>query len=290
MRRTSSRSKSPEHRALGRRSGALRAARPSPTPSVRPSAQRSGVPAKKSLGQNFLKHDRIAERIALAAPLTNESVVLEVGPGTGKLTRALLARAKKVIAVEADERMIPLLRETFSQELARGRLELLRADIRTFPLETLPQGYQVVANIPYYLTGELVRQLLTAQNQPSALTLLVQKEVAERIARSKKESLLSLSVKAFGEPLYAFTVPRGAFSPAPKVDSAVLVIRRVSRGRFASEAEEARFFALLRAGFGHKRKQLAKNLEDAGFPPHRLPEKIRAEDLSLEDWLSLART
>lgn len=289
MKRMSSRSKSSERPALGRRSGALRG-RSSFTLPARPNAGRSGVSAKKSLGQNFLKHDQTAERIALAAPLTSESVVLEVGPGTGKLTRALLARAKKVIAVETDERMIPLLRETFPQELAHGQLELLHADIRSFPLETLPKGYQVVANIPYYLTGELVRQLLTAPNQPSALTLLVQKEVAERIARAKKESLLSLSVKAFGEPLYAFTVQRGAFSPAPKVDSAVLVIQRISRGRFASEAEEARFFALLHAGFGHKRKQLAKNLKDAGFSLHRLPEKIRAEDLSFEDWLSLARS
>lgn len=257
--------------------------------STRGRVERAGIRAKKSLGQNFLKHAQVAERIAAAAPLTSESVVLEVGPGTGKLTHALLARVHKVIAVEADERMLTVLGETFPEELTRGKLELFHADIRTFPLDTLPAGYQVVANIPYYLTGELIRYFLTARRQPAALTLLVQKEVAERIARSKKESLLSLSVKAYGEPQYAFTVSRGAFSPTPKVDSAVLLIKNVSRQRFVSAQEEGRFFALLHAGFGHKRKQLAKNLKEAGLTVPSLPEKIRAEDLSVDDWFALVR-
>jgi len=247
------------------------------------------VLAKKSLGQNFLKYAQTAERIAAAAPITNESVVLEVGPGTGKLTRALLTRAQKVVAVEADERLLAGLRDTFAPELESRKLELIHADIRTFALEQLPKGYQVVANIPYYLTGELIRRLLTAQNQPSALTLLVQKEVAERIVRSKKESLLSLSVKAYGEPEYRFTVPRGAFSPAPKVDSAVIVVRKISRARFKNSEEEARFFTLIHAGFAHKRKQLAKNFHEAGLSVSGLPERIRAEDVPFSEWLKRAK-
>jgi len=130
---------------------------------------------------------------------------------------------------------------------------------------------------------------LESEQQPSAMTLLVQKEVAERIARIKKESLLSLSVKAYGEPKYEFTVPRGAFRPAPKVDSAVISVRNISRDNFSSREEEQRFFALIHAGFAHKRKFVRKNLADAGFTSDAIPEKARAEDLHLSDWLSLSR-
>lgn len=168
-----------------------------------------------------------------------------------------------------------------------GRLELIHGDIRSFDISRLPRGYELVANIPYYLTGEIFRMFLEAENQPSAMTLLVQKEVAERIARSKKESILSISVKVFGTPKYEFTVPRGAFRPAPKVDSAVLTMRNVSRVSFHSMEEEKRFFAIVRAGFAHKRKFVRKNLADAGFSAGDIPEKARAEDLSLSDWLAL---
>lgn len=247
---------------------------------------------KKSLGQNFLMHARTAERIADAANLSLDAIVFEIGPGTGMLTRALLARAKKVVAVEADNVLYPELEKTFAPETADGRLELIHADIRSFDLESLPKGYHAVANIPYYLTGELFRRLLTAHNQPRSMTFLVQKEVAERIARSKKESLLSLSVKAYGTPKYAFTVPRGAFVPAPNVDSAVLVISGISRSNFSSKEHEERFFSILHAGFAHKRKLLSSNLRDAGidapFPPS-VPLKARAEDVRLTEWLALAR-
>jgi len=247
----------------------------------------SGIRAKKSLGQNFLMHARIAERIALAAELARDAVVFEIGPGTGMLTRELLKLVGKVIALEADHELLNRLRADFAEEIAEGRLELLSGDIRTFDISSLPRGYALVANIPYYLTGEIFRMFLTAPNQPSAMTLLVQKEVAERIARAKKESILSLSVKAYGTPAYLFTVPRGAFSPAPQVDSAVLAIRDISRKNFADNATEHRFFELVRAGFAHKRKFVRKNLIEAGLPAGDIPEKARAEDLSLPVWLSL---
>lgn len=245
--------------------------------------------AKKSLGQNFLMHSRIAERIALAAKLPEEVTVFEIGPGTGMLTRELLKLAKHVIALEADYALFEKLQIDFAPEIAEGRLELIHGDIRTFTIETLPKGYVLVANIPYYLTGEIFRMFLTAQNQPSRVTLLVQKEVAERIARSKKESILSLSVKAYGTPKYEFTVPRGAFSPAPKVDSAVLTIRDISRTHFPMREAEERFFALLHAGFAHKRKFVRKNLEESGLSAGDIPEKARAEDVPLSAWLTLSR-
>lgn len=252
------------------------------------------------LGQNFLMHPRIAERIADVAGLSPDATVLEIGPGKGILTRALLARAKRVIAVEADAELVSQLHSTFQKEIADGRLELVHADIRKFDFEmrlnlsySLKQGaYDVVANIPYYLTGELFRLLLESEHQPASITFLVQKEVAERIARSKKESILSLSVKAYSEPKYEFTVKRGAFTPAPKVDSAVLSIRDISRKNFESRAEEKRFFKILHAGFAHKRKFLRSNLKDAGASPALLasiPEKARAEDIILDAWLSLCK-
>lgn len=245
--------------------------------------------AKKSLGQNFLMHARIAERIAMAAELAPEDVVFEIGPGTGMLTRELLKLAKQVIALEADYELFEKLQSDFASEIADGRLDLRHGDIRTFDIASLPEGYALVANIPYYLTGEIFRMFLASSNQPSRMTLLVQKEVAERIARSKKESILSLSVKAFGEPKYVFTVPRGAFKPAPNVDSAVLTIRGISRKHFHAKSKELRFFELLHAGFAHKRKFVRKNLSEAGLSAGDIPEKARAEDVPLRVWISLSK-
>ena len=247
------------------------------------------IHAKKSLGQNFLMHARIAERIALAAKLSSETLVFEIGPGTGMLTRELLKLSGRVIALEADYELFIKLQTTFASEIAEHKLELAHGDIRTFDISSLPKGYALVANIPYYLTGEIFRMFLEADNQPSTMTLLVQKEVAERIAQSKKESILSLSVKAYGTPKREFVVPRGAFVPAPKVDSAVLTVRDISRKNFSTHEQESRFFALVRAGFAHKRKFVRKNLAEFGLVNTSLPEKARAEDLSLSAWLDLVR-
>lgn len=253
--------------------------------------------AKKTLGQNFLMHARIAERIADAATLSPDDTVLEIGPGTGKLTRALLARVKKVVAVEADHELIPVLAETFAEEIRDKRLTLVEADIRAFDPASLKGKYALVANIPYYITGEIIRTFLTTRHKPVSMTLLVQKEVAERIVRSKKESLLSLSVKAYGTPKYQFTVKRGAFVPAPNVDSAVLSVFDIRTDAFPSKKAEDRFFSILHAGFAHKRKLLMRNLEHvsspervkAAFVEASLPEKARSEELSLSNWRTLAQ-
>lgn len=246
--------------------------------------------AKKSLGQNFLMHARIAERIALVAKLASDAVVFEIGPGTGMLTRELLKLAKKVIALEADADLCQALRTDFSNEIANGRLELIHGDIRAFDIAVLPKGYALAANIPYYLTGEIFRKFLESDNQPDSMTLLVQKEVADRIARSKKESILSLSVKAYGTPKREFVVPRGAFRPAPNVDSAVLAVRDISRRNFPTRADEKRFFELLHVGFAHKRKFVRKNLGEFGYPVGGIPEKARAEDIGLQAWLALKKS
>ncbi len=251
--------------------------------------------AKKSLGQNFLMHRQTAERIVKAADLPDGALVLEVGPGTGMLTKELLALGYRVLAVEADFALIPELESTFEKEIGEGRITILAADIRSFDTETIREPYHVVANIPYYITGEIIRQFLTAPNQPASMTLLVQKEVAERVARANKESLLSLSVKAYGTPKFCFVVPRGAFVPAPNVDSAVLRISAISRTSFSDKEEEDAFFAMLHAGFAHKRKRLAKNLEEyapkeeivSAFSEIDLDQNVRAEDLTLPTWFAL---
>lgn len=257
--------------------------------------------AKKSLGQNFLMHAQTAERIVAAAALPPDATVLEIGPGTGMLTRALLAQvgeSGKVIAVEADDTLAPQLAETFADDITAGKLFIKHEDIRTFNTESISGPYHVVANIPYYITGEIIRQFLTAPHKPESMTVLVQKEVAERIARNGgKESLLSLSVLAYGTPEYCFTVPRGAFKPAPSVDSAVLAIRNIRSDAFRGREAEDGFFSVLRAGFAHKRKRLAKNLaavapankvktaiENAGLGPN-----IRPEDVHIEAWKQLAK-
>lgn len=249
--------------------------------------------AKKSLGQNFLMHARIAERIVLVSGVDEKSVVLEIGPGTGMLTRALLQRAGEVVAVEADSELFGKLQDDFASEIENNKLELIHGDICEWPTPGVGQKkYQVVANIPYYLTGEIFRMFLESENQPSAMTLLVQKEVADRIiARDGKESILSLSVKAYGTPKREFLVPRGAFKPAPNVDSAVLTIKNISRKNFSTKKQEELFFKLLHAGFAHKRKFVRNNL-NMSIPGMLnlvdIPEKARAEDLSLSDWLALA--
>lgn len=251
--------------------------------------------AKKSLGQNFLMHRQTSERIVLAAGVLESDTVLEIGPGHGALTRELLAKAGKVVAIEADDLLIPELNETFKVEIASGKLTLIHADVRDFDPKSLGTTYRLVANIPYYITGEIIRQFLTATSKPVSMTLLVQKEVAERIVRSKKESLLSLSVKAYGTPRYEFTVPRGAFVPAPSVDSAVLTVADIA-SPFRSETEESWFFTVLRAGFAHKRKLLRRNLElvaekegiEPAFREVGIPLSVRPEDVHLDAWVALA--
>jgi 16S rRNA (adenine1518-N6/adenine1519-N6)-dimethyltransferase len=254
--------------------------------------------AKKSLGQNFLNNAAVPRLMADAAELEKDDVVLEIGPGTGVLTKELLARAKRVIAIEADARAIELLQERFAAELTAGTLELVAGDARTLDRAKLgltPRGYKVVANIPYYLSGFLFRSFLEEEIQPSCLVFLVQKEVAERIARDKKESLLSLSIRAYGVPHYVKTIKKGNFTPQPKIDSAIIAIRDISKDRFQDISEKT-FFTLLHEGFKSRRKQLLGNLSDMyereavihAFSGLKLPLTVRGEDVPLATWFELA--
>lgn len=254
--------------------------------------------AKKSLGQNFLTSRAVAEKIVATANLSPGDRVLEVGPGKGFLTRVLLSAGARVTAVEKDERLAGLLAETFAEEIEAGALTLAVGDIRTFDIEKagLTAGeYAVVANIPYYITGEILRLFTEHEVPPKKMVLLVQKEVAERIvARDGKESILSMSVRAFGTPAYKGKVSARYFSPVPKVDSAILLVDSISGARFPTVAERERFFTVVKTGFSHKRKTLANNLKPlfgdktqnmlavCGVAP-----RARAEELSIEQWMCL---
>lgn len=250
--------------------------------------------AKKSLGQNFLKSKAALDAIIGAGDPTPDDIVLEIGPGQGVLTTELLKSAGKVVAIEKDSRLIPVLRGNFEKYVKNGKLDILEKDILDFDPEIsefADHPYKVIANIPYYITGQVIRKFLEAEHQPESMTLLVQKEVADRImARDGKESILSISVKAYGEPKYIKTVPRGAFAPMPKVDSAIIHIGNIGKGRFEKSLEK-NFFEILRRGFAHKRKLLIKNLETKKeiFEKCGIPQNARAEELKVEDWICLAK-
>ena len=219
--------------------------------------RRSGV----RLGQHFLTGLWAARALARAADISLGETVLEIGPGKGALTRELLATNARVVAIEKDAALVGHLQEKFAQEIESGALKIILDDVRNIIPEELglvSGKYVLAANIPYYITGEIVRQFLTAQAQPKAMALLVQKEVAQRIV-SKKESILSLSVKAYGVPSIVKKVPRGNFSPPPTVDSVILLISNISREFFSGLNEEI-FFKVVRSGFSSKRKYLSNNL------------------------------
>lgn len=252
---------------------------------------------KKSLGQHFLRTPHYISLIAETATLTKGECVLEVGPGDGALTRELLLRGAKVVAVEKDHRLIPVLKKTFAKEIKSKQLFVYEGDALELSLKQvgISGKYKVVANIPYYITGLLIKKFLSEKKPATSLVLLVQKEVAERIAREKKESILSLSVKVYGEPKYVKTVPRGAFAPAPNVDSAILLVSNISRTHFKDAAAEAKFFTLVKTGFAQKRKLLKRNLEKllgtqtaTLFKNAGISETARAEELELSQWLNLA--
>jgi 16S rRNA (adenine1518-N6/adenine1519-N6)-dimethyltransferase len=243
------------------------------------------------LGQHFLNAQWVARDLVKSIHVNTDEPIIEVGPGKGALTKELLAQGAKVIAIEKDAELIPILRDTFQKEITHDRLSIVEGDIRDVMPESLGiEAYAVAANIPYYITGEIIRHFLTALVQPRAMALLIQKEVAERIvARDGKESILSLSVKAYGKPSIVAKVPAGCFNPPPRVDSAILLVEDISRKFFDTISEDT-FFKVVKAGFASKRKMLAGNLKGlfensaAVLAECGIDVKARAEDLQLEEW------
>jgi 16S rRNA (adenine1518-N6/adenine1519-N6)-dimethyltransferase len=230
--------------------------------------------------------------IVAAGEVVQGEQVLEIGPGRGFLTKELLDTGAFVTALEKDRDLIPLLADMFKDY---GNFSLIEGDALAY--DPPEPGYKLIANIPYYITGAILERYLSHANQPSVMVVLVQKEVAERIcARGGKESILSLSVRAFGEPKLIQKISKGSFNPVPKVDSAILKVANVSRKNFKNGYHEGLYFKAIKTGFSHKRKLLASNLKEA-FPEAPLGELFatcaikahtRAEDVSPKQWLLLS--
>lgn len=259
--------------------------------------------AKKSLGQNFLTSVPALNKIVEAGSLTDKSTVLEIGPGRGALTKKLLETGATVFAIEKDSDLIPYLSELFQDYIQKKKFILIEGDILTVDLEKIGLGtgkykkYNVIANIPYYITGEIIRLFLEKETKPEIIVFLVQKEVAERIVcKDKKESVLSLSIKAYGTPRYIATVPKGSFAPSPKVDSAIVQIIIDKKG-FKNKKEETNFFALVKTGFKAKRKKVFSNILpllkketlEEFFATHKININTRPEQIPFEIWLELSR-
>lgn len=252
-----------------------------------------GLEAKKSLGQNFLFDENVLRRIVDAAQLQSGDAVLEIGPGLGALTKLLAATAVSLVTVELDQRFLPILR----QELAPyPHVQLVHGDILAQePGQWFTKPYKVVANVPYYITGAILRHLLEGEQKPSLLVLTVQKEVAERVtAVPPHMSLLAVSVQFYGRAEKVADIKAGSFWPAPEVDSAVL--RITLPPALSDRTFEQAFFRVARAGFSQKRKQLQNNLRQLGLPAPAVAQlcqtahidgRWRAEALTLAQWRAL---
>jgi 16S rRNA (adenine1518-N6/adenine1519-N6)-dimethyltransferase len=255
--------------------------------------------ANKTLGQNFLKSESALNKIIETGKVSAEDFVLEIGPGQGALTEKLLGARAKVLAIEKDPRMIKFLQQKFVSEIKSSQLVLKAGDILEINPEDVPEiraanfEYKLIANIPYYITGEILRKFLSTNRAPNQMVLLVQKEVAKRITEEK--SLLSISVKAYSKPYFVQTVKAGSFVPAPKVDSAIISLEEISKEFFEKHRiDDETFFKIVRAGFAHKRKKLLSNLKKTFkiepekieniFDEIELKYTARPEELNIDQW------
>lgn len=258
------------------------------------------IKAKKSLGQNFLTDKRVVAQILDIAEIRESDRIFEIGPGTGALTGPLIDQGAQVTAVELDHALVERLSTRFRSS---DRFSILEGNILDMDMDTLllqsgfdDRGYKVVANIPYYITAPIIRMLLSLRARPERIVLMVQEEVADRLsAPPGKMSLLSLLAQYYASVRKEFRVPKEAFSPVPKVDSAVVSLLPY---RAYSESEDRRIFRLARTGFAARRKTLANNLSSSLRLPRKdvesvladigLDTRIRAQELSVEEWIALA--
>jgi 16S rRNA (adenine1518-N6/adenine1519-N6)-dimethyltransferase len=249
---------------------------------------------KKSLGQHWLNDSAILQSIVDSANITAGDNVLEIGPGHGTLTEKLASTGADITALEFDQDLIGLLKVKFSNT---SQVKILEGDIRTFNFSSLPAGYKIVANIPYYLTSHLIRSISETSNPPSLAVLLIQKEVAERLcAIPGQMSILGLTAQYYFDCKPSILVPAKFFTPPPKVDSQVVQLFRKKELKFPKH-DEQEFFRLIKAGFSEKRKTLRNSLsgglgiskdsavemlKNAGLDPGS-----RAQALSMDNWYKL---
>lgn len=254
---------------------------------------------KKSLGQHWLRDEPTLDYICARSNLAQGDTVLEIGPGTGTLTKKLLELGAKVVAVEKDESLVANLKNLVLGPTYHNyhNLEVVQGDILKFDLSRLPAGYKVVANIPYYLTSNLLRVLSESANPPATMVLLVQKEVAQRIAAGPGQmSLLAVSVQLYYHPMLGQVVAAKLFEPPPKVDSQVVILNRYPKPLFEN-LDSQKFFRLVKAGFSQRRKKLRSSLAgglyitkdqaDDLLKKANINPSVRAQELSLKQWHEL---
>lgn len=245
----------------------------------------------KSLGQHWLKDRDILAGIADDAELNEDDFVLEIGPGLGTLTSEIFRRAGRVLAVEFDAELARKLPGQFPGK----QLEVVNEDILQFDLSKLPAGYKVVANVPYYITSKIIEKLMTAENKPSTVVILVQKEVAERVAAGPGDmSILAVSAQVYAKARLGIEAPKEYFTPPPKVDSQVVVLETRDEP-LVKAADERLFFRVVKAGFSAKRKKLRSSISAGLALDKQATDELlqaanvnpddRAEDLSIDDWL-----
>ncbi len=258
---------------------------------------------QKKLGQVFLKDEETIQKIIQAADINSKDQILEIGPGKGILTQAFLKTGAEIIAVEKDPELVKFLKDYFKDKL---NLKIIQGDIRDFLQNTeyriLNTEYKAIGNIPYYLTSRLLRLLLENPIKPKLIVLMIQKEVAERIiAQPPKMNLLSASVQFYAKPEIICYVPRTAFYPEPKVDSAVIKITplpaKILKQNLGGQTPQS-FFKVIKAGFKQPRKLLINNLSknlsikrdvlQKIFIQLNMPLNTRAQNLSIKEWISLS--
>jgi 16S rRNA (adenine1518-N6/adenine1519-N6)-dimethyltransferase len=255
-----------------------------------------GLRPNKTLGQNFLQDETALTQVIEAAEIKPQDTVLEIGPGLGSLTRHLAIQANKVVAVEIDSHLIPVLKKVLAEF---SNVHVYEGNILSLDLDSLVgvSDYLVVANIPYNITSMLIRHLLESRFPPRRLVLTLQKEVAQRICANPGDmSLLALSVQVYGHPETIAHISSAAFYPPPRVDSSILRIDRYP-APLIPPPELGAFFQLIKAGFSQKRKTLRNSLaaglhlnastSEAMLKQAQIDPMRRAETLSLTEWHQL---
>lgn len=262
-------------------------------PFIKQELRKFGLSAKKTFGQNFLVNQNVLREICDAADIGENETIVEIGPGPGGLTQYLIEKAQKLIAVELDQDMIVFLKNNLGEV---ANLEIVEQNALNYiPTE---KNYKIVANIPYHITSPLLRHfLLEVEHKPSKVVLMIQDEVAKKIADPKNQSVLSLQVKVFGEPKYLFKVPKEDFYPMPKIDSAVISIQAFDKPLVEKEKLET-FFKTVKIGFSQKRKKLMNSFLASGrfskekledlFQQAQIDPDRRPQTLSIEEWKMLS--
>jgi len=258
-----------------------------------------GIRPLKKLGQNFLVSEKAFEKILKAADLSSKDVVLEIGSGIGNLTLKLAKKVKKVIAIEKDKKMCEILAQELKDQNIKN-VQIINHDILKLDLGPYSKSpYQLVANLPYYITSPVIRKFLESNKPPKSMVLMIQKEVAQRIcADPGKMSILAASVQFYAKPKIVSYISKKSFWPEPKVDSAIIKI--VPKRIKASTEFKKRFFEIVKAGFSQPRKQLINNFSkklglkkekiEAWLLENGINSKQRAETLSINNWKRLTKS